>query len=365
MSTHTGTAIDLNKPQIIELSNKTVNWTLFDAQWVPSSNRFVALGNHARGTGALEVFALEGGQIVSKKSSEKKESFKCGTFGASSMEERHLATGDFKGNLMCWDLEDMSQPVYHAKAHDTIVNCIDGCGGLNIGGGCPEIVTGGRDGFVKVWDVRQRDDPVAEIGPAKGSEARDCWSVAFGNSFDDDERCVVAGYDNGDLKLFDLRTMSLRWETHLPNGICSVQFDRKDIMMNKLLVSGLESKMSVYDMRTFHSQNGYASVETKSHKSTIWCGQHLPQNRDVFCTTGGNGSLHLWKYKYPGSRATKPKDGSEPEGVAGELIELNRVSLGTQPISSLAWSPDKMGLAVTTAFDQQIRVVICTRLNLL
>ena len=29
---------------------------------------------------------------------------------------------------------------------------------------------------------------------------------------------MAAGYDNGDLKLFDLRTMSLRWETHLPNG---------------------------------------------------------------------------------------------------------------------------------------------------
>jgi hypothetical protein len=39
-----------------------------------------------------------------------------------------------------------------------------------------------------------------------------------GNSFDE-ERCVVAGYDNGDLKLFDLRTMSMRWETTLSNGV--------------------------------------------------------------------------------------------------------------------------------------------------
>ena len=60
--------------------------------------------------------------------------------------------------------------------------------------------------------------PVANIAPEEGSEVRDCWSVAFGGSYTDDERCVAAGYDNGDLKLFDLRTMSLRWETHLPNG---------------------------------------------------------------------------------------------------------------------------------------------------
>ena len=35
---------------------------------------------------------------------------------------------------------------------------------------------------------------------------RDCWCVSIGNSFNDDERCVLAGYDNGDVKLFDLRT---------------------------------------------------------------------------------------------------------------------------------------------------------------
>jgi hypothetical protein len=40
----------------------------------------------------------------------------------------------------------------------------------------------------------------------------------LGNSYDE-ERCVVAGYDNGDVKLFDLRAMKLRWETTLPNGV--------------------------------------------------------------------------------------------------------------------------------------------------
>lgn len=355
---------DLEKPQIVELASRSVNYTLFDAVWVPSAARFIALGNYARGTGAMEVCALEGGKIVKKAEYEKPAAIKCGTFGASSFEERHMATGDFKGNMMTWDIERMSEPVYSVKAHESIVNCIDGCGGLGVGGGAPEIVTGGRDGCVKVWDVRQKNDPVADISPAAGSIARDCWTVAFGNSSDDDERCVAAGFDNGDLKLFDLRTMSVRWETHLPNGICKVQFDRKDIIMNKLLVTGLESKFSVFDMRTFNSKSGYASVTTQSHKSTIWSGDHLPQNRDVFMTTGGNGSLHLWKYKYPGKRV-KEVEGEEPEGVAGEVVELNRVSLSTQPISSFHWSREKLGLALTTSFDQQVRVVVCTKLNTL
>lgn len=44
---------------------------------------------------------------------------------------------------------------YTVKAHSTITNCLDAVGGLNIGGGAPEILTGGRDGCVRVWDPRQ------------------------------------------------------------------------------------------------------------------------------------------------------------------------------------------------------------------
>ena len=44
------------------------------------------------------------------------------------------------------DLERIELPVYSVKAHDLIVNAIDGCGGLGVGGGAPELVTGSRDG---------------------------------------------------------------------------------------------------------------------------------------------------------------------------------------------------------------------------
>ena len=60
---------------------------------------------------------------------------------------------------------------------------------------------------------------MACMEPATGEVKRDCWTVAFGNSFSDTERCVCAGYDNGDIKLFDLRTMSQRWETNVKNGV--------------------------------------------------------------------------------------------------------------------------------------------------
>ena len=37
--------------------------------------------------------------------------------------------------------------------------------------------------------------------------------------YNQDERFVTAGYDNGDVKMFDLRTMSVKWETNLKNGV--------------------------------------------------------------------------------------------------------------------------------------------------
>ena len=44
------------------------------------------------------------------------------------------------------NLEVPDVPVFSVKAHKEIVNCIDGVGGLGIGDGAPEIVTGSRDG---------------------------------------------------------------------------------------------------------------------------------------------------------------------------------------------------------------------------
>lgn len=51
------------------------------------------------------------------------------------------------------------------------------------------------------------------------------WKVSFfcvcflGNSYNSEERIVCSGYDNGDIKMFDLKTMSLRWETNVKNGV--------------------------------------------------------------------------------------------------------------------------------------------------
>lgn len=44
------------------------------------------------------LYILKNGQFQI----EKPKGFKCGTFGASTLSERHLATGDFDGSLSIW-----------------------------------------------------------------------------------------------------------------------------------------------------------------------------------------------------------------------------------------------------------------------
>lgn len=309
----------------------------------------------------MQIYELSAGSVKLVHECEKKKGFKCGTFGASMLEDRHLATGSYDGRLQIWDLTRTDRPIYDVKAHKSCLNVIDGCGGQNIGYGACELLTGGRDGCVRVWDPRVKE-AVLTLEPQSGSTARDCWAACFGNSYNDEERVVAAGYDNGDVKIFDLRTNSLRWETNLGNGIVSMEFDRRDIEMNKLCVTTLESKFRLFDMRTFHDVHGYSSKAIKAHKSTVWLARHLPQNRDIWMTCGGNGGLNIYRYSYPSKRTAKDKDGLL-KGVIGEVELLNSRIISSQPVVSFNWSPDKEGLACMAVLDQTIRVAIVTKLK--
>jgi WD repeat-containing protein 92 len=76
-----------------------------------------------------------------------------------------------------------------------------------------------------------------------------------------------------------------------------LEFDRKDIKMNKLVSTGLESKFHIFEMRTFNEKSGYTSMsqKTSSENTTGWIVKHLPQNRDIFCTCSGSGTMDIMK----------------------------------------------------------------------
>lgn len=260
------------------------------------------------------------------------------------------------------DVERPATAVHQYDAHSDIINTLDAIGGSSNSCGAKEIVTGSRDGSVKVWDPRQKDVPVANISAktAEGlTDKRDCWAVAFGDSFNNAERAVCSGYENGDIKLFDLRKMSLKWETNCGKGICSVEFDGKDIRMNKLAVTTLEGGLYVYDMRLEDPTKSVKGKSTDtSEKSTVWTVKHLPQSRNVFMTGDGSGTVQTWSHNSPNKRIGKSSETSD------ELQMLSTTTLSRKPVHCIDWCPDRLGLAVCGALDQTIRVLITTNLNL-
>ena len=213
---------------------------------------------------------------------------------------------------------------------------------------------------MKLWDPRVAASIAGIVPSQKGP---DCWSVCLGNAFDEANRFLIAGYDNGDLKMFDLRTMTIFWETNVGNGICHVSFDRNDIAMNKLSVSCLEGQLIVYDMRTFHAKSGFAGVHHTCTKSTVWGCHPMPQDRDISAVAGGDGSLSLLKYSYPVQRCVKDSDGIDI-GVSGTLEQIcTSNNLATQPVVSFDWNADKKGLFAFSSFDQTVKVAVCSNLN--
>eukprot|EP00758_Cryptobia_borreli_P010742 Tbor_TRINITY_DN5597_c3_g2::TRINITY_DN5597_c3_g2_i1::g.13326::m.13326 len=376
-----------SRQQIIEHVKKSLLFTPFDCKWVPSSANLLVMGQYPNNKGAISLFELDQGELKCLMEKKVPMPIKCGTFGhhhsynsggLSSQSPvsavRQLATGDFAGSVQLWDLEltidgpdrtvipkpgCLDTPVLEFKhAHSSIVNAIDGA----LYNGPPEIVTGGRDGAVRVWDTRQADKPVVSLTPSDQSKARDCWTVRFGNAHTPEDRTIAAGYDNGDVKIFDLRTNKMIHEFNVTNGVCDLEFDRPDIEMNKLTVASLEGRCRYYDIRTLHPKLGYAYVEDRVSSGTVWTAKTLPQNREI-CIFGGAGELTLCKYNYPPDRTLKDMDGVD-KGVAGTVMELNKVKIGDQPLNSLDWNRSKEGLLACTSFDQSVRVLLVTKLSL-
>lgn len=340
--------------QVIIHHSQSVSCTPFDIKWIPNTPNFVLLGENPNKSGTFEIFRLTGSGAESIQKLRKPSGLKCGTFGASLPGDQHLATGSFDGKLSIWDIENPTKPIFEVQAHENIINSIDGCGGLNIGRGAPEIATGGRDGSVKIWDPRQ-NIPVSCI-TSSDKNKRECWAVCFGNSFDDHHRSVCAGYDNGDIKMLDLTTQRIIWETNVGNGVCGLEFDRKDIQQNKLISTTLESSFQIFDLKTFHKSEGYANLSCHQHESTLWCGHHSPHDRDKWVTCGGNGEIKLWKYEYPKQRSL------EGRGVMGNVVQIAEQQISTQPIASWDWQRNKKGLGACVSLDQRFNIVFITKI---
>lgn len=140
-------------PQILEHASQSLGFTPFDVKWIPSSARFCLFGQSPSAKGVFNVYSLEDGTLKLITEWKKEYGIKSGTFKASPVSIRDCATLDYKGKLIIYDIE-RGVPKYEVQAHSNMGNQIDGIGGKGAEYGAPELVTGGSDGCVRVWDPR-------------------------------------------------------------------------------------------------------------------------------------------------------------------------------------------------------------------
>lgn len=89
-------------PGLVEHWTTSVAFTPFDVKWIPESARFVLLGSRPNDTGIIQVYELGAGDDKTPKlvkTIDRPAGIKCGTFDESSIQDRHLACGDFAGSL--------------------------------------------------------------------------------------------------------------------------------------------------------------------------------------------------------------------------------------------------------------------------
>jgi hypothetical protein len=88
------------KPQIIAHIQKSLNYTVFDCKWVPCSAKFVTMGNFARGTGVIQLYEIQHGDLKLLRE-----------VGAGSTRTSSRLTTAVAGECVTWGLQfSLPQP---------------------------------------------------------------------------------------------------------------------------------------------------------------------------------------------------------------------------------------------------------------
>lgn len=126
--------------------------------------------------------------------------------------------------------------------------------------------------------------------------------MVVGNAHSVDDRSVCAGYENGDISLFDLRKVSMLWNKNMPKtGICSVAFDSPEKPRGNIFWTGLNGAHGVLSTHQTTTQVGpVEAVPVKDKPAvTIWRGKPSPHNPGLLGETDLEGNFRILRRFLP------------------------------------------------------------------
>ncbi|ETW34588.1 hypothetical protein PFTANZ_04681 [Plasmodium falciparum Tanzania (2000708)] len=143
-----------NKPQIIEHINYCLDNTIYDLKWVHGKSNIIAVGEMLDKKGYIHIYNLDRGKFTCISKTNLDKGVKTIAPFFSSTGTYTIACGSFDGNILLYDINNMSEEYYKIRKHTKLINKID-CKNYknnNI------IVSASRDGSVKIFDIRTKQE---------------------------------------------------------------------------------------------------------------------------------------------------------------------------------------------------------------
>ena len=183
--------------------------------------------------------------------------------------------------------------------------------------------------------------------PEVGQTRKQFWSVCQTHQNSTNQaNYVAAGFDNGDIKVFDVRNSKIAWETSLSRGVSKLcviprNCDKDDKSENILMAGTVQGKMYTWNML----KPADTPLQQQLDKGTVWEATSLSQNKNLVVTVLGTGAMVLVNLEEDKINKLLSHQVSEP------------------PLTGLSASQDKPGLIATSSFDKTIRLFYYTGLK--
>ncbi|KAM9950843.1 hypothetical protein ACTFIT_008841 [Dictyostelium discoideum] len=325
----------------------------YSCQWIPTSCSVVTVGKKTSGgisKGDIKIHQLEFDDTSGDPKlnlvyeNEFTNPFRCLSFFKQAnqlqqQDNRKFITGDFNGQISEWDSDICDIPIWGVKgAHQGSISAIDAYAD-NL------VVCGGKDGTIKVYDTRIKPNSANDnngnnsspISTFEQTNKSNCWSICT------NDNNIIAGFENGDLNIYNLKTNSIQSTTKLNGGICSIDSNDRSNILNQFLITTNKSFISIASFNNNNNNNiEFKDYEiNKEPNQTIWSGIYSPWNKkdneNIFTIAQGDGSVSMYR---------------------DDCKLIDKVLVSDLPILSLDYSKDRKGLLCCISLKKQLSILI-------
>ncbi|KAN0015990.1 hypothetical protein ACTFIU_005940 [Dictyostelium citrinum] len=322
----------------------------YSCQWIPTSCSVITVGKKTSGgisKGDIKIHQLDFDDTSGDPKlnlvyeNEFTNPFRCLSFFKQpnqlqqQQNNRRFITGDFNGQISEWDSDICDIPIWGIKgAHQGSISAIDAYGDHLV-------VCSGKDGTIKVYDTRIKpnngDNSSSPISTFQQTNKNGCWSICT------NDNNIIAGFENGDLNIYNLKTNSIQSTHKVNGGICSIDSNDRSNILNQFLITTNKSFITTLSLNNNTNNNlEFKDYEiNKNENQTIWSGIYSPWNKkdneNIFTVCEGDGSVSMYRDDF-------------------KLID--KVIVSNSPILQLDYSKDRKGLLCCISLKKQLSILI-------